>query len=434
MSGVAEERGGLPAPAQEALGAYREQFAGDEAPGGEEQVIAAWAPGRINLIGEHTDYNEGWVLPAAVNRVAALVGRPASGGAVTLYSLLHRELAQFSLEATPEQTAALPLWARYVQATLAQLRAAAPQVAAGLAAVGGFTATIAGDVPLGGGLSSSAALEVATATFAQALARTVAQQDTDLEPLTVARLCQRAEQEGVGVRVGIMDQAASCLGRADHAILLDCRSLDFSYVPARLPEMAWVVFDTRVPHTLAGSEYNVRRAQCERALAILAPLLAAQTPGRDLRALRDVTPDDLASYGDALPDTPEEPLRRRARHVVSENARTLAAAGALRAGDVAALGALLNASHASLRDDYAVSCRELDIAAEVAQATPGVAGARMMGAGFGGCALALARVDALPLLQERLVAEYARRAGKPGAFLALGIGDGPQSRLLSLDS
>ena len=408
-----------PIPVRVALTAYREQFQGFAAPDGATQrLVAAWAPGRANLIGEHTDYNEGFVLPVAIDRVAALVGHATAEPRVHLYSVHHQQAASFSLEASAlaaepdSELGPLPLWAKYVRGVLAEL---ARQDA--LPPTPGLVAAIAGDVPVGGGLSSSAALEVATATFAQALG------GVHTSAMTVAQLCQRAEQRSVGVRVGIMDQATSCLGRAGHAILLDCRSLGFTYVPVELPDVALVVYDTRVSHSLASSGYNERRAQCEQAVALLAAAIHAQQPDRVITALRDISADDLARYGAALPDA----LLRRARHVVGENARVLAAVDALKLGDGAALGALLYASHASLRDDYQVSCAELDAVVEIARTVPGVLGARMMGGGFGGSVLALVRRAALPTLADALATEYPRRAGRQGELYVCQIADGPQS-------
>ena len=414
-----------PTPVRVALAAYQEHLHGDAtteaAPG---RLVAAWAPGRANLIGEHTDYNEGYVLPVAIDRVAALVGHTTAEPGARLYSVHHRQEASFALDAAalaaepaPER---LPLWAKYVRGVLAELeqRDALPSAASASSAPG-FVAAIAGDVPVGGGLSSSAALEVATATFAQALGGAA------LPAMTMAQLCQRAEQRSVGVRVGIMDQATSCLGRAGNAILLDCRSLDFTYVPVELPEVALAVYDTRVSHSLASSGYNERRAQCEEAVALLAQAITTEQPERRITALRDITPDDLARYSATLPDV----LLRRARHVVYENARVLAAVDALKLGDGAALGELLYASHASLRDDYQVSCAELDAVVEIARSVPGVLGARMMGGGFGGSALALVRRGALPALAAALASEYPRRAGRTGELHVCQIADGPQSML-----
>jgi galactokinase len=411
----------LPAPARLALAAYRERLArrGSSGP-----ITVAWAPGRANLIGEHTDYNDGYVLPVAVDRVVAIAGRARRGSLTRCYSVHHGRYA--TLASTPAAllgdgpdtpvaaTRQDPLWPRYIRGVLAELAALpdAPLTPA-------FAAAIAGDVPVGGGLSSSAALEVATATFAAALGGPV------LPPLELARLCQRAEHRGTGVRVGIMDQAASRLGRPGHALLLDCRSLAAEYVPVALPGVALAVFDTAVPHTLATSGYNERRAQCEQAVAIFAPVLTGEDPNRQVRALRDVTRDDLARHGALLPEV----LLRRARHVVTENTRVLAAVEALRAGDSHTLGALLYASHASLRDDYAVSCPELDAVVEIAATVSGVLGARMMGGGFGGSALILAREDALAALGMALALEYPRRVHRSGTLHICRVGGGPELTL-----
>ncbi len=403
----------LPAMARRAFEVYGEVTHARSGPVGGQPVAIGWAPGRINLIGEHTDYSEGYVLPAAIDRLVALAGRPTDEPFATLYSAHHREWTSIALdsasgddEGDDEGDDPAPLWSRYVMATwrqLAQAGAAPP--------TRGFSAVICGDVPLGGGLSSSAALEVATAMFARALG------GQSLPAMTVARLCQQAEQAGVAVRVGIMDQAASCLGLPHQAILLDCRTLDVTYITAQLPDMAWVVFDTQAPHALATSAYNLRREQCEQAVALLAKALTDETSGRSVLTLRDVSASDLARHGALLNAT----LLRRARHVVSENERTLRAAEALRVGDAEGLGALMNASHTSLRDDYAVSCPELDAAVAITQATPGAVGARMMGAGFGGCTLALVRRDALERLAARLAEEYPRQTGRPGALLECAI-------------
>lgn len=375
----------------------------------------AWAPGRVNLIGEHTDYNDGWVLPVAVDRLAALAGGPRTDQIVRLFSQHHQELATFSLDGlTPANSAergqTLPGWARYPLGVAAEL------IGAGYTPKGA-DAAIAGDVPLGAGMSSSAALEVASGTFFTALS------GVSLEALPLARLCQQAEQRAVGVRVGILDQAASCLGRAGQAILLDCRSLHYQYIPFTLPDVALVVCDTGVRRELATSAYNERRAQCEQATALLAELLAKEGRQSPVNALRDVSPEEYARHAAALP----EPLRRRARHVISENARVLQAVAALRSGDASAFGALLFASHASLRDDYEVSCLELDVIVELAQQVPGVLGARLIGAGFGGCALVLCQQAAIEPLRTLLARDYPRQTGREASVYPCTIGAGPGS-------
>src|SRR5579862_7726072 len=278
----------LPAPARAAQAAYTRHLATGAHTRRGMSLHVAWAAGRANLIGEHTDYNLGWVLPVALDRVIALVGAPSPEPVAHLYSVHHRRAISFALTAEAltddAQQAILPYWARYVRGVWRELLALDALPPLDYAA--GFSAAIAGDVPVGGGLSSSAALEVAAATFAQALGAPA------LPPLMVAQLCQRAEQQSVGVRVGIMDPAASCLGRAGHAILLDCRSLVYEYVPVNLPDLALAVYDTRVPHSLASTGYNERRSQCEQAVALLAPSLQRETPRREIASLRDITTDD----------------------------------------------------------------------------------------------------------------------------------------------
>jgi galactokinase len=392
----------LPVVARVASGLYRSRFAQPE----DAPLALGWAPGRVNLIGEHTDYNDGFVLPAAINRMVALAGQPADEPFATLYAAQRHEMARVILSGAPRDATDAPPWARYLLAVWRRLTqaGAAPRSP-------GFRAVIHGDVPLGAGLSSSAALEVAMAMFARSLG------GASLEPMVTARLCQQAEQDGSGANIGIMDQAAACLGRPHQAILLDCRSLDYVYLPAQTPGASWVVFDTGAPHSVAASEYNARRAQCEMAVERLAPVLEHETAARRVLALRDVTAADLARHHAALDAT----TLRRARHVVSEIARTLSAADALRAGDLQAMGALLDASHASLRDQYEVSSRELDAAVEIAQKTPGVYGARMMGAGFGGSIIALVRRGAMVGLRARLTEEYRRRTGLRGAILKCAI-------------
>lgn len=409
----------LPPAARTAVSAYLEHVA-DPAETG--PIAVAWASGRVNLIGEHTDYNDGWALPVAVDRVVAVAGRPhptaQSHAPTVLYSVHHGQRRALRLD---EATAGAgggagggPRWLRIARAVHQQVAREGGVAAAELPL---YRAAIAGNVPVGGGMSSSAAYEVALATFLAALG------GPRFPPMTTARLCQQAEQLGAGVRVGIMDQAASCLGRAGHAILLDCRSLAYEYIPFNLPGVALAVFDTRVSRSLAGTAYNERRAQCAEAVGLLAAAIQRDAPERAVRSLRDITPDDLARYADTLPDV----LRCRARHVVSENLRVLDAVDALRVGDGERLGRLLSASHASLRDDYVVSGPELDAVVEIAGGVPGVLGARMMGAGFGGSALILARYEALPALEATLPLAYERATRRAGALHVCHIRGGPES-------
>lgn len=409
----------IPEPARQALAAYRQQFAdpvGDTRP-----VTVAWASGRVNLIGEHTDYNEGFVLPVAVDRVVALAGRATPGATAHCYSLHHRQRAYFDADPTALTNPGphnLPLWIRYVRGVIAELTAQP-----GATPTPAFDAAIAGDVPVGGGMSSSAALEVAVATFAAALGGPA------FPPMTTAHLCQLAEQKSTGAMVGIMDQAASCLGRPDHAMLLDCRSLDYDYIPMRLPDIQLAVYDTGVSHSNANSGYNQRRRQCEEAVAILARAITGESPARAIHSLRDISASDLARHGHLLPDV----LLRRARHVVTENDRVLSAVAALKSSDTSTLGTLLYASHTSLRDDYEVSCAELDTVVDIARDIPGVVGARMMGGGFGGSALILVQRDAQPVLASALTLQYPIRTGKTGSLHICQVSGGPQHITSTID-
>ena len=338
-------------------------------------LLAGWAPGRVNLIGEHTDYNDGWVLPIAIERTVALVGALTTApddSLVQLYSVHHQAMASFSITDPPtaQATQGVPMWARYIAGVVGELHDA------GLP-VHGFSVAIAGDVPLGGGLSSSAALIMATLTWLNAAL------SLQLAPLDLARIGQRAETRGSGVRVGILDHAASVLGQPGQAMLIDCRSLNVQPIPFNLPDVSLLVCETGVEHSLATTGYNQRRSECEQVLQLLVDLLKAEGDRRPIEALRDVNERDYQRLGGRIP----QPLRNRAHHVVSENIRTLLAATILQQGHVTMFGNVVMASHASLRDEYEVSSPELDAVVEIATRRLGALGARMMGAGFGGSAL-----------------------------------------------
>jgi galactokinase len=410
---TAHSESDLPPSARAARALYRERFGAIAAQG---PLTVAWGPGRVNLIGEHTDYNEGWVLPVAVDRAVAIAGQRLSAPEVQCVSAHHRGYVRFPVPVDgiemdqPGRTRGLPLWGRFIRAVLAEY-----SLLPNTGPLAGFSGAIVGDVPVGGGMSSSAALEVAVATFVAALG------GPSLLPMEMAQLCQRAEWRAAGVRVGVMDQATSCLGRKDRAILLDCRSYHYSYISAPFQGTALLVYHTGVPHSLAATEYNARRAQCEEAVRILARAM----PSRSITALRDITGADLEHHGRTLSDL----LLRRARHVVSENERVLAAAEALRVGDLMTLGRLLYASHTSLRDDYEVSSPELDAIVDIASKTDGVYGARMMGAGFGGSALVLVPSDRLQALVRTLATEYPPRTGRAGQPHICRIADGATWRV-----
>jgi galactokinase len=357
---------------------FRERF------GREARIYRA--PGRVNLIGEHTDYNDGFVLPAAID-LATVVAAAQNGS---------RELRILAADLDQEASCALDEpdprprrhWSDYARGVAVELERSGRRLA-------GADLVVASEVPLGAGLSSSAALEVATAWALLDLAGETP------DPREVALLCQRAENAFVGTRCGIMDQFASCHGAAGHALLLDCRSLELRRVPLS-GEVALLVCDSGVKHELAAGEYNRRRAECEQAVAILARFL----PG--IRALRDVSEGSLTGLRRELPDA----IFRRCRHVVGENRRVLETAAALEAGDLARAGEQLHASHESLRDDYEVSCRELDALVDAARRCAGVYGSRMMGGGFGGCTINLVRRDALRDFIDQVGADYLARHGR----------------------
>jgi galactokinase len=323
------------------------------------------APGRTNLIGEHTDYNDGFVLPAAIDRATWAAVALRSDRLLRIYSEHFSETVEFDLRGPSH--APRHHWSDYVRGVALMLERDGVSSA-------GANMFIRSNVPLGAGLSSSASLEVATANALLAMAA------RELPKMEIARLCQRAENEFVGAHCGIMDQFVSCFGRAGHAIFLDCRSFESAAVP--LPAgIRLVLCNTMVKHEIAGGDYNLRRRECEESVARLKKVL----PG--IRALRDVTPAQVEQHRALLP----EPLYRRARHVTTEDARVLEARTALELGDLTKLGRLMAESHASLRDDYEVSCLELDVMVELADKIEGCLGARMTGGGFGGCTINLVR-------------------------------------------
>jgi galactokinase len=358
------------------------------------------APGRVNLIGEHTDYNDGFVLPMAIERRTAVAAALRDDRRIVAYS---SGLADtFELDLDRPGALRRGIWGDYVEGTARAL------VARGVA-VPGANLSIGSDVPHGAGLSASAALETSVGLALAALAG-----QPDFDRVVLAQAGQAAEHEYVGTLCGIMDQYIAALGVAGHALLVDCRSLEARRVPMDLGEAKLVVCDTAVKHELASSAYNERRSECERAVRTLQGVL----PG--ITALRDVDGAAFARHAALLPET----VRRRARHVVSENERTLRAAEALAARDFSQFGRLMQASHASLRDDYEVSCPELDLAVEEALAHPGVYGARMTGGGFGGCVIALAKGDAVESLMHRLVGALASRFGRTAHAFATDAASG----------
>lgn len=419
----------LPQPAVSALELFAPVFH-DDAPyvGG---IGAAWAPGRVNLIGEHTDYNDGFVLPMAVDRVVAFAGRGRGDTQVRLWSEHFSEYASIVLDGLPasfdEQRAHLPGWARYVLGVITELMRAGVQFS-------GFDAVVRGDVPVGGGMSSSAAIEVATAQACMLFSRggfTTGDHDATFQPMEVAALCQRAEHRASGLRSGILDQAASCLGRPGKAVLLDCRSLEYRYLPFDVPGISLVVIDTSVRRELAASAYNERRSQCEEAANMLRDFITRAEPQNTLasaiHALRDVTQEQFARYGSELPAI----LRRRAGYVIAEDERVMETAALLEKGEVEQVGPLLWLTHAGLRDEYEVSSDELDTLVEIARQVPGVLGARMMGGGFGGCTVNLVRDSAVEVLRQAVDEQYPARTALQASFDVCRAAGGPESAWVS---
>ena len=344
------------------------------------------APGRVNLIGEHTDYNGGFVLPMAIDRETVAAAAPRDDRTVRVLSLNRGEELCFDLDRPGEPRRGL--WLDYVEGMARALESRGFRLR-------GADLVILSDVPAGAGLSSSAALEVSAGlAFAEISGHRV-------DRVELALAGQQAEHTYVGAMTGIMDQFVASLGRAGHALLIDCRALTAEAVPLDTARVAVAITDSRVHHELAASEYNTRRAECERGVE----LLARRLPG--VRQLRDVGVEEFERFAGDLPEV----VRRRCHHVVTENARTLAAADALRRGDLEGVGRLMRRSHESLRDDYEVSCRELDVLAEAAWGLDGVLGSRMTGGGFGGSTVTLVRRDRLDEFGRAVAGEYQRQVG-----------------------
>jgi galactokinase len=345
------------------------------------------APGRVNIIGEHTDYNDGFVLPMAIERYTVIAAdRPAKDTKQIQLRSTHGGQPTTIDFAQPLKPFPKGNWANYPAGVIAGFLARGQNP-------GGFDALIHSNVPLGGGLSSSAALEVATATLLEIIT------GKKLDPVEKALLCQKAEHDYAGMPCGIMDQFISVMGRENHVLLLDCRSRKPELVPMTDASVAVLIINTNVKHELTGSEYPARRKQCETAAKILG-----------VPSLRDATPEALELAKGRM----DEVVFRRARHVIGEIERTVHAAEGVRASNWPTVGQLMYASHRSLRDDYEVSCHELDAVVEIAEAIGilgGVYGCRMTGGGFGGCAVALVKSDAVEAISKKIAADYKKKTG-----------------------
>lgn len=356
------------------------------------------APGRVNLIGEHTDYNDGFVFPVAIDRATYVAARPRDDRQVHILALDIGEEDEFDLDDFGH-SAERP-WSNYIRGVAKALLVAGHSLA-------GVNLLITSDVPQGAGLSSSAALEIAVGYAFQLLNR------LNLLGEELALLAQGAENNFVGVQCGIMDQFISALGRKDHALLIDCRELIARPVP--LPHDARIVIcDSSVRHEHGTSGYNIRRAQCEEAVRLLKPVLPKIT------ALRDVSLHDLDQHGALLPAV----VLRRARHIVSENVRVLESVAALERGDYARFGLLMNQSHISMRDDYEITVPPIDLLVELAQAVSGCYGSRMTGGGFGGCTVSLVANSAVESFATTVALGYAEAAGKTATIYVCTASDG----------
>lgn len=353
------------------------------------------APGRINLIGEHTDYNDGFVFPAAIEFHTWVAVAPRQDKQVVVYSENFQETAGFRLGSI--QTAKHH-WSDYVCGVALLLEREGHQLQ-------GADLLIQSNIPIGSGLSSSAAIEVATALAL------LGNSGHSISPLKLAQLCQRAENEFVGARCGIMDQFVCCHAKADHALMLDCRSLDYS-LAGLSSDYCLVACNTMVKHNLAAGEYNQRRAQCEEGVR----RLAAFVP--EIRALRDISLEQLQKHASNLPEV----VYRRCRHVITENDRVIAASSSLKVGDWAGFGRLMAESHRSLREDYEVSCIELDVMVEIAGRIEGVLGARMTGGGFGGCTVNLVCTSAVEQFSATVAKEYEAKIGhRPEIYVSRAV-------------
>ncbi|MCL5774217.1 MAG: galactokinase [Firmicutes bacterium] len=366
--------------------------------------ISARAPGRVNLIGEHTDYNEGFVFPAALECEVKILASRRNDEEVHLSSVNFNQKDKFDINRFNKSSLA---WSNYIRGVISELqkRGHKPR---------GFNAVISGDVPLGSGLSSSAALEVAAAVMLRELFK------LDISKPELAVLCQRAENSFVGVNCGIMDQFISLLGEINHALLIDCRNLTYHAVPLSLEKFSIVICDSLAPRELAGSAYNQRRAECQEGVR----LLSVYYPG--INSLRDVSMKQFKSVEYKLPGT----LRKRCRHVISENNRTLEAAKVLEKGKLEDFGRLMFESHYSLRDDYEVSSEYLDILVESAAEGAECLGSRLTGAGFGGCTVSLVRSDEITTFINRVSSNYEKRTGKTPAIYTSKACQGAEAKKL----
>ncbi|MCL2711074.1 MAG: galactokinase [Planctomycetaceae bacterium] len=367
--------------------AFTQQF-------GTAPVWLACAPGRVNLIGEHTDYNDGFVFPMAIERYTVIAAAPSNANESTVFSVNKNETATILTDGSSQPPEKV-VWSGYVQGTVQYAFEAGLKVEP-------FRAVINSDVPLGGGLSSSASLEVAVATLIEAMT------GQQFDPVQKALLCQKAEHHYAKMPCGIMDQLIAVLGQSGHAMLLDCRSKQPQMIPMDDPNVSVLIVNTNVKHQLTGSEYPDRRRQCEKAAKLLG-----------VPMLRDATLPLLESARSRFDQEPDGDLcYRRAKHVITENDRTTAMATALTNGDWSACGQLMGASHQSMKEDFEITCPEIDSLVEIAQSVKGVIGSRMTGGGFGGCTVSLIETSRTAKIVSEISNRYRIAAGiEPAAFV-----------------
>jgi galactokinase len=358
------------------------------------------APGRVNLIGEHTDYNDGFVMPAALEFATLTAASQRSDRRLQVYSMIMDETREFDLDSPPPGPTGD--WSDYILGVALMLESSGRNLS-------GADLIVWSDVPIGAGLSSSAALEV---SCAHAL---LTESGLPFDPIEIAQLCQRAENDFVGMRCGVMDQYISCCGVVGHALLIDCRSLESRNV-AIAPNLRLLIANSRVRHQHAGGEYNLRREACEEGVRLLSRHLGP------IQALRDVTPKQLEAKRRKLPEL----IYRRCRHIVTENARVLEAERALGSGDLVACGRAMNASHISMRDDFEITCPEVDMLAGLAQTVKGVYGSRMTGGGFGGCTISLIEASAVDKASQMLTDGYRIGMGRDVDIYVCAPSDGAQ--------
>lgn len=369
---------------------------------GAEPEVVSFAPGRVNLIGEHTDYNGGHVFPCALEMGISCAARRRDDEVLRFFSMDIEKAGVIETRLSALCPLSVRRWTAYPEGVIHAM------IRAGYDIPCGADFVFCGDIPSGMGLSSSAALEVATGAAVSALF------GLGISNTELALIGKSAENGYVGVNCGIMDQFASAMGKKDHAVFLDTATLEYSYAPLELGDAELVIVDSGVKHSLAGSAYNDRRRECEQALDALKSVTK-------LNALCDLSPDEFERYRYAIGDPV---CRKRAKHAVCENARTREALAALDSGELEAFGRLMNESHISLRDDYEVSCPELDILTGLAWSVDGVIGARMTGGGFGGCMIAIVRGDAVDDFTGTVREGYLERTGLEARFITAKPGDG----------